>query len=105
MENQVTKDGSGSDTESDKEPEPWRCEENRARYERNKRELILTEAEQEEMGSDLEEFLWTYDDDLPVEYYEAQVKEATEDLLSYIREKHKRLDAEAEAAKTKSKSQ
>jgi hypothetical protein len=57
------------------------------------------------MGSDLEEFLWTYDDDLPAEYYEAQVKEATEDLLSYIREKHKRLDAEAEAAKTKSKFQ
>ena len=85
MEKQVTKDGSGSDTESEKEPEPWRCEENRARYERNKRELILTESEQE--------------------YYEAQVKEATEDLLSYIREKHKRLDAEAEAAKTKSKSQ
>jgi hypothetical protein len=36
MEKKVTKDGSGSDTESEKEPEPWRCEENRARYEKNK---------------------------------------------------------------------
>ena len=103
MEKQVTKDASGSDIESEKEPEPWRCEENRARYERNKRELILTESEQEEMGSNLEEFLWTYDDDKPYEYYQAEAKQALEDLLSYIREKHKRLDAEA--AKTKSKSQ
>ncbi|KAK2415867.1 hypothetical protein QL285_038313 [Trifolium repens] len=103
MEKQVTKDASGSDTESEKEPESWRCEENRARYERNKRELILTEAEQEEMGSDLEEFLWTYDDDKPYEYYQAEAKQALEDLLSYIREKHKRLDAEAAKAKSKSK--
>jgi hypothetical protein len=70
MEKQVTKDASGSDSESEKEAEPWRCEENRHRYERNKRELILTEAEQEEMGSDLEEFLWTYDDDKPYEEYQ-----------------------------------
>ncbi|KAK2455901.1 hypothetical protein QL285_003316 [Trifolium repens] len=105
MEKQVTKDGSDSDSESDNEPKPWRCEANRHIYERNKREVVLTEAELEEIGSDLDEFMWTYDDDKPAEYYEAQVKEATEDLLSYIREKHKRLDAEAEAAKTKSKSQ
>ncbi|WJX56421.1 hypothetical protein P8452_42084 [Trifolium repens] len=103
MEKQVTKDVSGSDTESEKEPEPWRCEENRARFERNKRELILTEAEQEEMGSDMEEFLWTYDDDKPYEYYQTEAKQALEDLLSYIREKHKRLDAEAAKAKSKSK--
>ncbi|KAK2445054.1 hypothetical protein QL285_016027 [Trifolium repens] len=103
MEKQVTKDASGSDTESEKEPEPWRCEENRARYERNKRELILIESEEEEMGSDLEEFLWTYDDDKPYEYYQAEAKQALEDLLSYIREKHKRLDAEAAKAKSKSK--
>ncbi|KAK2411206.1 hypothetical protein QL285_046508 [Trifolium repens] len=103
MENQVTKDASGSDIESEKEPKPWRCEENRARYERNKRELILTESEQEEMSSDLEEFLWTYDDDKPYEYYQAEAKQALEDLLSYIREKHKRLDAEAAKAKSKSK--
>ncbi|WJX45867.1 hypothetical protein P8452_32716 [Trifolium repens] len=68
-----------------------------------KRELILTESEQEEMCSDLEEFLWTYDDDKPYEYYQAEAKQALEDLLSYIREKHKRLDAEAAKAKSKSK--
>ncbi|KAK2427507.1 hypothetical protein QL285_026081 [Trifolium repens] len=103
MEKQVTKDASGSDTESEKEAEPWRCEENRARYERNKRELILTEAEQEEMGSDMEEFLWTYDDDKPYEEYQAEAQQALEDLLSYIREKHKRLDAEAAKANSRSK--
>ena len=36
MEKQVTKDASGSKGESKKEAEPWRCEENRLRYERNK---------------------------------------------------------------------
>jgi hypothetical protein len=103
MVKQAAKDASGLDTESEKEAEPWRCEENRHLYERNKRELTLTESEKEEMGSDLEEFLWTYDDDVPYEEYEAQLKQATEDLLSYIREKHKRLDAEAAKAKSKSK--
>ncbi|KAK2355761.1 hypothetical protein QL285_093144 [Trifolium repens] len=47
MERQVTKDASGSKGESKKEAEPWRCEENRLRYERNKQELRLTEAERE----------------------------------------------------------
>ncbi|KAK2396026.1 hypothetical protein QL285_057701 [Trifolium repens] len=103
MKGQATKDASGSESESKKEAEPWRCEENRHRYERNKQELILTESEEEELGSDLEEFLWTYDDDTPYEEYEAAVQKATEDLLSYIREKHKRLDAEAAEAKSKSK--
>ncbi|WJX57750.1 hypothetical protein P8452_43277 [Trifolium repens] len=87
MEKQVTKDASGSKRESKKEAEPWRCEENRLRYERNKQELILTESEEEELGSDLEEFLWTYDDDRLYEEYEAEVQKTTEDLLSFIREK------------------
>ncbi|KAK2429655.1 hypothetical protein QL285_028076 [Trifolium repens] len=103
MEKQVTKDASGSERESKKEVEPWRCEENRLRYERNKQELILTESEEEELGSDLEEFLWTYDDDTLYEEYEAAVQKTTEDLLSFIREKQKRLDAEAAEAKSKSK--
>ena len=103
MEKQVTKDASGSKRESKKEAEPWRCEENRLRYERNKQELILTESEEEELGSDLEEFLWTYDDDTLYEEYEATVQKTTEDLLSFIREKQKRLDAEAAEAKSKSK--
>ncbi|KAK2435870.1 hypothetical protein QL285_020897 [Trifolium repens] len=103
MEKQVTKDASGSKKESKKEAEPWRCEENRLRYERNKQELILTESEEEELGSDLEEFLWTYDDDKLYEEYEAEVQKTTEDLLSFIREKQKRLDAEVAEAKSKSK--
>ncbi|KAK2376333.1 hypothetical protein QL285_077133 [Trifolium repens] len=73
MERQVTKDASGSKEESKKGAEPWRCEENKLRYERNKQELILTESEEEEMGSDLEEFLRTYNDDTPYEEYEAAV--------------------------------
>ncbi|KAK2422205.1 hypothetical protein QL285_032758 [Trifolium repens] len=101
MEKQVTKDVSGSKRESKKEAEPWRCEENRLRYERNKQELILTESEEEELGSDLEEFLWTYDDDALYEEYEATVQKTTEDLLSFIWEKQKRLDAEAAEAKSK----
>ncbi|KAK2429827.1 hypothetical protein QL285_028230 [Trifolium repens] len=73
MERQVTKDASGSKEKSKKGAEPWRCEENKLRYERNKQELIFTESEEEEMGSDLEEFLWTYNDDTPYEEYEAAV--------------------------------
>ena len=67
MKKQVTKDASGSKEKSKKGAEPWRCEENKLRYERNKQELILTESEEEELGSDLEEFLWTYNDDTPYE--------------------------------------
>jgi hypothetical protein len=36
MERQVTKDASGSKEKSKKGAEPWRCEENRLCYERNK---------------------------------------------------------------------
>ena len=103
MERQVTKDASGSKGESKKETEPWRCEENRLRYERNKQELRLTEAEREELGSDLEEFLWTYDDDTSYEDYRAEVQKATEELLAVLRKKYKRLDAEASESKSKSK--
>ncbi|KAK2455590.1 hypothetical protein QL285_003027 [Trifolium repens] len=97
MERQVTKDASGSKEESKKEAEPWRCEENRLRYERNKQELRLTEAEREELGSDLEEFLWTYDDDTSYEDYRVGP------LLAVLRKKYKRLDAEASESKSKSK--
>ncbi|KAK2356876.1 hypothetical protein QL285_094196 [Trifolium repens] len=103
MERQVTKDASGSKGESKKEAEPWRCEENRLRYERNKQELRLTESEREELGSDLEEFLWTYDDDTSYEDYRAEVQKATEELLAVLRKKYKRLDAEASESKSKSK--
>ncbi|KAK2450186.1 hypothetical protein QL285_009316 [Trifolium repens] len=111
MERQVTKDAPGSKEESKKGAEPWRCEENRLRYERNKQELILTESEEEELGSDLEEFLWTYNDDTPYEEYEAAVQKNTEELvqkatanlLAYIKEKHKKLDAESSEVKPSSK--
>ncbi|KAK2369125.1 hypothetical protein QL285_082277 [Trifolium repens] len=104
-------DAEGSKEESKKGAEPWRCEENKLRYERNKQELILTESEEEELGSDLEEFLWTYNDDTPYEEYEAAVQKNTEELvqkatanlLSYIKEKHKKLDAESAEVKPSSK--
>ncbi|KAK2426268.1 hypothetical protein QL285_024958 [Trifolium repens] len=73
MEKPVSKDSSCSKDTSKKGAEPWRCEENRLRYERNKEELILTESEEEELSSDLEEFLWTHEerlDDYPPEVQE-----------------------------------
>ncbi|KAK2398682.1 hypothetical protein QL285_048600 [Trifolium repens] len=111
MERQVTKDASGSKEKSKMGAEPWRCEENKLRYERNKQELILTESEEEELGSDLEEFLWTYNDDTPYEEYEAAVQKDTEELvqkatanlLAYIKEKHKKLDSESSEIKPSSK--
>ncbi|KAK2396905.1 hypothetical protein QL285_058535 [Trifolium repens] len=95
MEKQATKDASGSKKVIKKEAEPWHCEENRHLYERNKRELVLTESELEEIGSDLEEFLWTYDDDRPYEEYQAEAQQALRDLLSYVDEKHKKNKPEA----------
>ncbi|KAK2443778.1 hypothetical protein QL285_014854 [Trifolium repens] len=103
MEKQVTKDTSGSKKESKKEAEPWRCEENRLRYERNKQELILTESEEEELGSDLEEFLWTYEDDATYEDYPAEVQKTAEDVLSFLKEKLKSLESEAYVSKPESK--
>ncbi|WJX45188.1 hypothetical protein P8452_32084 [Trifolium repens] len=99
MERQVTKDASGSKGKSKKEAEPWRCEENRLRYERNKEELILTESEEEELGSDLEEFLWTYEDNATLEDYPAEVQKLAEEALSLLKEKLKSI--ESEAAKSK----
>ncbi|KAK2394186.1 hypothetical protein QL285_056044 [Trifolium repens] len=95
MEKQATKDASGSKEVIKKEAEPWCCEQNRHRYERNKREVVLTESEREAIGSDLEEFLWTYDDDKPYEEYQAEAQQAMLDILSYVREKHKKKKPEA----------
>ena len=95
MEKQAAKDASESKEVIKKEAEPWRCEENRHLYERNKREVVLTESELEEIGSDLEEFLWTYDDDKPYEEYQAEAQQAMRDLLSYVSEKHKKNKPEA----------
>ena len=97
MERQVTKDASGSKEESKKGAEPWRCEENRLRYERNKEELILTESEEEELGSDLEEFLWTYEDNLAD--YPAEVQKLADVALSLLNEKLKSIESEASKSK------
>ncbi|KAK2366487.1 hypothetical protein QL285_079865 [Trifolium repens] len=102
MEKQAMKDASGSKKVIKKEAEPWRCEEIRHLYERNKRELVLTKTELEEIGSDLEEFLWTYDDDKPYEEYQAEAQQALRDLLSYVDEKHKNKN-KPEAADVDSK--
>ncbi|KAK2425314.1 hypothetical protein QL285_035571 [Trifolium repens] len=103
MERQVTKDASGSKGKSKKGAEPWRCEENRLRYERNKEELILTESEEEELGSDLEEFLWTYEDNATLEDYPAEVQKLAEEALSLLKEKLKSIESEASKSKPKSK--
>ncbi|KAK2411111.1 hypothetical protein QL285_046424 [Trifolium repens] len=100
MERQVTKDASGSKEKSKKGAEPWRCEENRLRYERNKEELILTESEEEEMGSDLEEFLWTYEDNLAD--YPAEVQKLADEALSLFKEKLKSIESETSKPKPKS---
>ncbi|KAK2436093.1 hypothetical protein QL285_021106 [Trifolium repens] len=97
MERQVTKDASGSKKESKKGAEPWRCEENRLRYERNKEELILTESEEEELGSDLEEFLWTYEDNLAD--YPAEVQKLADEALSLLKEKLMSIESEASKSK------
>ncbi|KAK2455370.1 hypothetical protein QL285_002828 [Trifolium repens] len=95
MEKQAAKGASRSNDVTKKESEPWRCERNRHLYERNKREVVLTESELEEIGSDLEEFLWTYDDDKPYEEYQAEAQQALCDLLSYVSSKHKKDKPEA----------
>ncbi|KAK2389579.1 hypothetical protein QL285_063159 [Trifolium repens] len=111
MEKQTSKDAFGSKNKSKRKAEPWRCEENKLRYERNKQELILTESEEEELGSDLEEFLWTYNEDTPYEEYETAVQngskelvqKATANLLAYIEKQQKQLEAEASEKKSHSK--
>ena len=101
MEKQAAKDASGSKEVIKKEAEPWRCKRNRHLYERNKRELIMTESEQEDMGSDLEEFLWTYDDDKPYEEYQAEAQQALCDLHSYVSAKRKKNKPEAADVESK----
>ncbi|KAK2395286.1 hypothetical protein QL285_057031 [Trifolium repens] len=83
MEKQAAKSASGSKEVIKKEAESSRSERNRQLYERNKREVVLTESELEEIGSDLKEFLWTYDPDKPYEEYQAEAQQALRDYLSY----------------------
>ncbi|KAK2416942.1 hypothetical protein QL285_039292 [Trifolium repens] len=97
MEKPVTKDASGSKGKSKKGEEPWRCEANRLRYERNKEELILTESEEEELGSDLEEFLWTYEDKL--EDYPPEVHKLVDEVLFLYKDKMKKTEPQASEPK------
>ena len=95
MEKQAAKSASGSKEVIKKEAESSRSERNRQLYERNKREVVLIESELEEIGSDLEEFLWTYDDDKPYEEYQAEAQQALCDLHSYVSAKRKKNKPEA----------
>ncbi|KAK2410060.1 hypothetical protein QL285_045450 [Trifolium repens] len=83
MEREAGKSALGSKEVIKNEAESSHSERNRQLYERNKREVVLTESELKEIGSDLEEFLWTYDPDKPYEEYQAEVQEALRDYLSY----------------------
>ncbi|KAK2436278.1 hypothetical protein QL285_021280 [Trifolium repens] len=82
MEKQAAKSASGSKQVIKKEAETSRLERNRQQYERNKREIVLTESELDAIGSDLEEFLWTYDPEKPYEEYQAEAHQAMLDYLS-----------------------
>jgi hypothetical protein len=103
MEKQVTKSASGLTNTSKKEAQPWRCEENRLRYEENKEELILTELEEEMLGSNLEEFLWPYDDETIFEEPGTESQKLAQDVLTFVLEKQKQREAEASETRSKSK--
>jgi hypothetical protein len=92
MEKPVAKDASCSKKKSKKGEEPWRCEANRLQYERNKEELILTESEEEELGSDLEEFLWTHKERL--DEYPPEVQKLADFAISLYRGKMKKTESE-----------
>ncbi|KAK2370306.1 hypothetical protein QL285_083365 [Trifolium repens] len=100
MEKPVAKDVSCSKEKSKKGAKPWRCEENRLHYERNKEELILTESEEEELGSDLEEFLWTHEERL--DDYPAEVQKLADVVLSLYKGKLKKMESEVSKPKPQS---
>ena len=101
MEKNITKGASCSKEKSKKGTEPWRCEENRSRYGRNKEELILTEAEEEELGSDLEEFLWTHEERL--DEYPPEVQKLADIALSLYKDKAKKIESEVTKPKPQPK--
>ncbi|KAK2416104.1 hypothetical protein QL285_038527 [Trifolium repens] len=82
MENQAAKNASGSKQVIKKEAETSRLERNRQQYERNKQEIVLTESELDAIGSDYEEFLWTYDHEIPYSEYLVEAHQAMLDYLS-----------------------
>ncbi|KAK2430055.1 hypothetical protein P8452_43519 [Trifolium repens] len=101
MEKTITKDASCSKEKNKTGAEPWRCEENRLRYERNKEELILTESEEEELGSDLEEFLWTHEERL--DEYPPEVQKLADIAISLYRGKMKKVESEVSKPKPQPK--
>jgi predicted transcriptional regulator len=52
------------------------------------------------MGPDLEEFLWTYEDNLT--YYPAEVQKLANEALSLFKEKLKSIESETSKSKPKS---
>ncbi|KAK2449553.1 hypothetical protein QL285_008743 [Trifolium repens] len=82
MEKQAAKSASGSKQGIKKEANTSGLERNRQQYERNKREIVLTESELDAIGSDYEEFLWTYDPEKPYSEYLAEAHQAMLDYLS-----------------------
>ncbi|WJX33563.1 hypothetical protein P8452_21758 [Trifolium repens] len=101
MEKNITKGASCSKEKSKKGTEPWRCEENKSHYERNKEELILTESEEEELGSDLEEFLWTHEERL--DDYPPEVQKLADIALSLYKDKMKKIESEVSEPKPQPK--
>ncbi|KAK2352346.1 hypothetical protein QL285_096341 [Trifolium repens] len=82
MENQVAKNASVSKQVIKKEAKTSRLKRNRQQGETNKQEIILTESELDEIGSDYEEFLRTYDLEKPYSEYLAEAHQAMLDYLS-----------------------
>jgi hypothetical protein len=82
MENQAAKKASGSQYVIKKEAETSRLKRNRQQRETNKQEIILTESELDEIGSDYEEFLRTYDPEKPYSEYLVEAHQAMLDYLS-----------------------
>ncbi|KAK2436646.1 hypothetical protein QL285_021626 [Trifolium repens] len=82
MENQDAKKALGSKQMIKKEAETSRLKRNRQQRETNKQEIILTESELDEIGSDYKEFLRTYDPEKPYSEYLAEAHQAMLDYLS-----------------------
>ncbi|KAK2415947.1 hypothetical protein QL285_038384 [Trifolium repens] len=64
------------------------------------KDLRILEDGEEEMGPDLEEFLWTYEDNLAD--YPAEVQKLANEALSLFKEKLKSIESETSKSKPKS---
>ncbi|KAK2430627.1 hypothetical protein QL285_029007 [Trifolium repens] len=101
MEKSIIKGASNSKEKHKKGEEPWRCEANRLRYEINKEEIIFTESEEEELGSDLEEFLWTHEPRL--DEYPPIVQELADEAIALYRGEKKKVESKVSQPKAQPK--